>query len=357
MSYPIFKNNILAFMCYLTLSAYILHANSDINQYSSNTATKILNQNELESFFKIMKGEKRLYITKGVIDNKDITAFVSIQHTESDGDISVAVEYNSLDTNLQITKIGVRNGALIFYGITGESTQSFELIQDMKSKINKLSLVSNDLHKKKLDYHNNATWSCYSHMEKLFIPNEGGLRKSVYAKLNKNLSLNAMNIRGLKHILFKEMKAQCKDIEFNMEYIQATSIYYLDSNIIILEQGDYSYEGGANGNYSTSMKAYSLNSGDELPNDIYSLFDKSKNMQLLSIINKKLKDSKEHIYTYPLTIKDLPHTFFIDSKNVKFVWQPYEIAGRAMGVISIEIPLGKLKRLIKKDSPYGYLFE
>lgn len=128
---------------------------------------------------------------------------------------------------------------------------------------------------------------------------------------------------------------------------------YTKEHLIILEKNLSSYTGGAHGNYNLQYTLYDSKLGTLIK--IHDIFDSQK---LNDIGRENFLVSKGLAKASP--IKDsgfwfendkfyLPENFTIDNKNLTFIYNPYEIASYAEGIIELEIPLDKLKNIIKEE--------
>ncbi len=340
-----------------------------------NIASKVLNKQELNDLLGIIKDESKFYALKGMFDNKESRAY--FVYDDAEGfyynitllDFSDSDRYKLLDT--ATTKIGFEDGLLVIEGVFDEQLDSndedkirqkeFKFKQDKNSKLNELSLIKNSFNTKKDGDNNTIEYA--STITKVFIPQCNNLSKDIYNKLNNSLSMGMMNKNDLSDKIMTEIQHQyeSKKDEWNSNWENREDIYvyFVDSRMLEFVRIDYEYAGGAHGSYTKSMVAYNLDSGEELPNDINSIFDASKSDELLYVINNRLKEEpyKSKVFEESLPINTLPKTFFIDADFITFVWQIYDIAPYSSGTIEIPINLNELKEFVKLDSPYKHLFD
>ncbi len=342
---------------------------------NTNTEPKVLTAQERNELLGISKNEKKLYVLKGMFDKKEMQAYFYV----FDGvgmdliipDFSNNDKYKSLD--LATTKIGFENGLLVIEGVLDDkytnasgkdeiTQKEFRFTQDKDSKLNTLSFITNTFNAKNNNKDNDEI-TYNSTLTKIFIPQCNNLSTDTYNKLNDNLSMSAKDKSDLSNKMMALLKQKYEtkkgELALNYENIEGDDIYFIDSHILELSNTNYEYNGGANGYATTSMQAYSLDSGEELPNDINNVFDIAKSDKLLNLINAKLKEIQDSVTMHAdsLPVTELPKTFFIDSNNITFVWQIYEIAPRSSGLIQIPIKLDELKEFVRQDSPYKYLFD
>jgi len=128
---------------------------------------------------------------------------------------------------------------------------------------------------------------------------------------------------------------------------------YSKNNILILEKNMSSYTGGAHGNYNLQYTLYETEKGEILKlNDMFNyqkLNELGRENFLVSKGLKKVSPIKETGYWFENDKFYLPENFTIDNKNITFIYNPYEIASYAEGIIELEIPLIKLKNIIKEE--------
>lgn len=191
------------------------------------------------------------------------------------------------------------------------------------------------------------------------------LSPKVLEKLNEQFAEGAKSrselIKKLTLLAQKDFETfqANKDI-FNAEYVNGYGVEFVDSRILSLQVFNYAYEGGAHGVYGTEMESYSLETGERLSNDIGDLLrlDETNKDALLQILTQKLEtpDYEEMLFDEVLPLKVLPHSFFVTSQGIHFLWHLYEIAPYAVGEIDVVVGFEELKPFANPNSPYAYLF-
>lgn len=124
--------------------------------------------------------------------------------------------------------------------------------------------------------------------------------------------------------------------------------------ILSFEVYEYSYMGGAHGNYVSIYHNYNLKTGEKLT--LSDIIEPSKIDKLTSIGNsifrktKGLSETKnlEEVGYWFIDGKfSLNENFIITENSLKFMYNPYEIAPYAEGQTEIEIPYSTIKDILK----------
>ncbi|OSZ82697.1 hypothetical protein CAP35_05390 [Chitinophagaceae bacterium IBVUCB1] len=123
-----------------------------------------------------------------------------------------------------------------------------------------------------------------------------------------------------------------------------------DNDWIVFEMSSYGYTGGAHGNYGVSYMNIDMQQKRVWKMEDILLVDTTALQTLLEAearkyynmsANAKLEDNY-------LTDKILPNgNVFITHTGIAFVYNPYEIASYAQGIISLYIPYSKLQALLQ----------
>ena len=145
----------------------------------------------------------------------------------------------------------------------------------------------------------------------------------------------------------------------NMEFFKNISIdtSFTLYDIIVIEDKRESYTGGAHGAYSTNYTVFDLKNKKLLKaSDIFELKDLTKIAYGYFLtergLSKNQVENEKEGYWFNNNKFHLNDNFSIDSKNLTFIYNTYEIASYAAGQIKVEIPLYKLKSIIKKEYKY-----
>lgn len=126
--------------------------------------------------------------------------------------------------------------------------------------------------------------------------------------------------------------------------------------LLVLEYADYSYTGGAHGNYGSNFVVIDLSKKKILkPNDVFKPgFKAALGAALEKSFRKKYNvPASEPLNKGYLFDKHIEpnENFFITAKGVVFNYTPYEIAAYAMGEINLFVPFEDLKSVLKE----GYI--
>ena len=111
---------------------------------------------------------------------------------------------------------------------------------------------------------------------------------------------------------------------------------------------DYSYTGGAHGMNTETCLVFSLETGDLLGlEDIFREDSMSALLGLLmEYVSEAFEDPSDSGY---LLVTDIPVTenFSISDSGITFIYNPYEIAAYAAGIIRINIPWDELQDILR----------
>jgi hypothetical protein len=142
---------------------------------------------------------------------------------------------------------------------------------------------------------------------------------------------------------------------FNSSMNQTFSVKFESSEIIVIEQEDYNYDGGAHGLYGVSyinidkkrlkiinVKDVILNPNSKM---LLRILEKRFRLQNGATLTTKLSD----IGLFNDQITELSNIFNVTSKGVTFHYPVYEIAPYAYGPVEIFVPFKDLKGMLTND--------
>ncbi|SHK94618.1 DUF3298 and DUF4163 domain-containing protein [Hymenobacter psychrotolerans] len=118
---------------------------------------------------------------------------------------------------------------------------------------------------------------------------------------------------------------------------------------------NYSYTGGAHGNYGTIVATFDTRTGRRLRYD--DIFRAGTKTQLVALLDQAARRTFRLAPSTPLDqvlfVKQLPATrnVFLTTGGATFVYTPYEIASYAQGEIRLFVPLSELRPLLKPGLP------
>ncbi len=180
-------------------------------------------------------------------------------------------------------------------------------------------------------------------------------------KLNSYLSvLDKEELLTLIQLHTEQMALDNYDTD--IEHLEMFKKMEIDSlhtfkDLIIIEENQESYTGGAHGAYSTNYTVFDLKKKKILKaSDVFDI------MKLTEIaydyfltergLTKKQVDIDKEGYWFKDNKFHLNDNFTFDSEYVTFLYNPYEIASYSEGQILVEIPLFKVESTIKKEYKY-----
>ncbi|PKL81206.1 MAG: hypothetical protein CVV25_00230 [Ignavibacteriae bacterium HGW-Ignavibacteriae-4] len=138
--------------------------------------------------------------------------------------------------------------------------------------------------------------------------------------------------------------------------LEIDTLYTIRELLVIVENQE-SYTGGAHGAYSTNYFVFDIKNKKLLKtSDIFDLNKLTEIAYDYFLTERGL--SKNHVeiekegYWFNDNKFHLNDNFSIDSKNVTFLYNTYEITSYSEGQIIVEIPLYKLESTIKKEYKY-----
>ena len=231
----------------------------------------------------------------------------------------------------------------------------FNFTQDSNAKLNKIYFIeSNILKTIKLGdkFKDKVTYKAM--ITKPIILNSALKNANT---LNKSMS-NALDIEELKENLDSKLKDDMNaygKIKFDVEFFSTDSVGYIDDNILEIDTFSYSYTGGAHGSNLKSMELYDINSGEKIPStleEVFNINDENKD-EFLALLSAYLKPQKERLYMFP--IDTLPNSFFLSEDGIIFMWNEYEIAPYASGMITAKIGFNEIKKWIKDGVVKDYI--
>lgn len=137
--------------------------------------------------------------------------------------------------------------------------------------------------------------------------------------------------------------------------------FYQDNHILVAHLFQYSFEGGAHGNYGSEYYIYDINSGFQYKlSDFFS--DDAKNVLTEKIVDyfvkaENLTKPEDLLNVGFLDLKQIKVTenFYVDKEGIGFVYNPYEIACYANGTETASFKWSEVSSLLKPNSPVSYL--
>jgi len=154
-----------------------------------------------------------------------------------------------------------------------------------------------------------------------------------------------------------KLKKEMEDMSYilNYELTKSSKIIYNKNNILIIEIESYIYAGGAHGMGNMQYLHFDMKTGELFGlNEVFNHSAQQKIAALLSEKSEEMKQANESVL-FEDAKADLNDNFYFDKGKYYFVYNPYEIGPYAAGYITVELPIEKVKNLIDRDSPMGFL--
>jgi len=136
---------------------------------------------------------------------------------------------------------------------------------------------------------------------------------------------------------------------YNFSSYDQVSILYNDCGILALEAFQYTYEGGAHGNYFSTQYCYDLREMKKLKlHDILQL----DSIALQHAVEKNFR-KQYHLGKKPLNEilfeNNLPYSenWFATSTGIQFLYNPYEVAPYAVGQIRVFVPFEDILSILQ----------
>jgi len=136
------------------------------------------------------------------------------------------------------------------------------------------------------------------------------------------------------------------------DFDEDVKVIYNANDILSLEFSAYYYTGGAHGGYGSIFKNIDLKSGKTIL--LKDLLKPGYQDALSSIITKALKQQYGMTETTKLSDNgffvetiDPSSNFYLTKKGIGFVYNPYEIACYANGMIDIFVPFSDMEAIVK----------
>ncbi|HTD93011.1 MAG TPA: DUF3298 domain-containing protein, partial [Chitinophagaceae bacterium] len=138
---------------------------------------------------------------------------------------------------------------------------------------------------------------------------------------------------------------------YSLQEDQNVLILYRSMGLLTLASTNYSYTGGAHGNYGTAYFSIDLGSRKEIK--LADVITAAGKKPLAGLIEKFFRRDFKLSASQPLSEAGLfgdkiepTENFFLTGKGIGFGYQPYEIGPYAMGEIVVFIPFTELVGLL-----------
>lgn len=179
---------------------------------------------------------------------------------------------------------------------------------------------------------------------------QSAILKEVFGdKINPNASFYSISENFLNTLLDKEPNERpqvTSNVPDKNNWVQEMTVsgkvISQNSKLIVYEASKFTYMAAAtHGLESVSYLNYYIPTNKRLT--LFDVLLKSKKSTILKSLRKQAKivARNSQCFSYPNDVT-LSDTFYISSKGITFVYQPYEIACYADGIIEITIPKSQL---------------
>ena len=151
------------------------------------------------------------------------------------------------------------------------------------------------------------------------------------------------------------MKEDMPSYALRYESQQATYVLWNQAPLLSLGFYNYSYTGGAHGNYGTAVASYNTRTGQRLR--FADVFRPAAETQLSPILDRAVRRTlripANEALDQTLFVKKMPvtHNFYLTSGGAVFVYTPYEIASYAQGEIHVFVPMKELQSVLLQPLP------
>jgi len=181
-------------------------------------------------------------------------------------------------------------------------------------------------------------------LENIYAPTK--ISTDDYSKNGLQKALSA-----LKEQYFSETKAADWDEEGNFDSIDDQinmNVFSKTDNFMTIIYTHEGYAGGAHGFHRETYKMFDLKNSN--PVLLENIIKNSTDEIWSRILKDKLLANDEEIYEM-LLVDTIPlnDNFYFDNKGITFVYNQYEIAAYAAGVIYIQIPFEEIRKLLMPD--------
>jgi len=174
-----------------------------------------------------------------------------------------------------------------------------------------------------------------------------------YASLNLPQTAQAI-VNDLKNNYSKDVDSSLVGVTvddnmphyfLNREYITTSNVVHNNNGYIILNVYNYSYTGGAHGDYATTMYCFDIKNQKKLQlSDIMKVDSVAIQNLLDKYYRKRYHLRPRTSLDQSLFVKHLApnDNFYFGPKGLGFIYNPYEIAPYAAGEINVWIPFSEL---------------
>jgi len=190
--------------------------------------------------------------------------------------------------------------------------------------------------------------------------NQSVAYQAINTNIEKAISGNALTIEASLDSFMAEAKA------FFLEFPDVPTGYGLEIKqtvllntpaILTIEEFNYSFTGGAHGNYSTSYYNFDATTGQLLTLEDILMEEYETGLKAVAepifkkaYLEEGMTKYSEVGFYFENDQFKMTHNFAITKEGLKFMYNPYDVAPYALGQQEILIPYTVLKELIKPNS-------
>ena len=139
----------------------------------------------------------------------------------------------------------------------------------------------------------------------------------------------------------------------NHEYYTYNTILYNAHGILSCSNYTYTYSGGAHGLGTKVCFVYDVYENQTI--DLNSIFKKENINNVLSLVKEEL--IKKEVNIFDMNNVDVTENFFVDDKGIHWIYNPYEIAPYAEGIIEVVLPYSKIQGYFIENTPIKSIYK
>lgn len=139
----------------------------------------------------------------------------------------------------------------------------------------------------------------------------------------------------------------------NHDYETYNTILYNANGILSYSNYTYTYSGGAHGLGTKVCFVYDVYENKTI--DIYSIFKEEHIDDVLTLIKEDL--IKNEVGVFDMNNVNVTENFFVDEKGIHWIYNPYEIASYAEGIIEVVLPYSKIQSYFIENTPIKSIYK
>ncbi len=139
----------------------------------------------------------------------------------------------------------------------------------------------------------------------------------------------------------------------NHDYETYNTVLYNANGILSYSNYTYTYSGGAHGLGTKVCFVYDVYENETI--DIYSIFKEEHIDDVLTLIKEDL--IKNEVGVFDMNNVNVTENFFVDKKGIHWIYNPYEIASYAEGIIEVVLPYSKIQSYFIENTPIKSIYK